>query len=799
MRVSLSWLRDYVDMTLPRDDLARRLAQAGLEAGSVEIIGGQWDKIQVGHVTEVKPHPNADRLRLVTVALGDRMPTVVCGAPNVAVGQKIAFASVGAKLVDGHTGQPATLKPAKIRGVVSEGMVCSEKELGLSGDHTGILVLPADAPVGAALADLLGDTIFDIEVTPNRPDCLSVIGIAREVSALTSQPLHLPQIAYKEGREQVSGLASVDVVDPDLCPRYCAGVITNVKIGPSPEWLQRRLQAGGMRPINNVVDITNYVMLEHGQPLHAFDYAKLTDRKIVVRRARQGESLTSLDGVERPLNCEMLVIADSRRPVALAGVMGGANSEVSEATTAVLLESANFKRESVRETAAALNMRSEASARFEKGLSPELPVPALRRAMQLMVELAGGEAASGIIDVYPGKRERPPILFPASETKRLLGMELPVEKIKSVLESLGFGVEMAAPAQMSVNVPWWRTDVSQGADLVEEVARIVGYDQIPTTIMDAPIPPLEPSPLLSMKRTLTDLLVAAGMQEVITYSLISLEGLKRTTPDLDLPGPKPVRVSNPMSREHEYLRTSLRPRLLFHIAQNQRFEEGIKLFEIGHVYYPRHSDLPQEVETLCGAMWGLKQEMSWRTKPMPADFYDAKGALDAALVRLGVEAKYVKAEDVGLRSGACADIVVRGLKIGVIGEVHPKVVENFDAAGPVFLFEIDLEKLLPHAGTGVEYKPLPRFPATVRDMALVVDLGVQYQSIVDIVQDFPLVSRVALFDVYSGEQVPRGKKSLAFRIWYQSPDHTLTDEEVNGVQQRMLSALESKLGAVLRA
>ena len=405
MKVSLNWLKDYVNISLSSKELAEKLTMSGNEVGKIDVVGGSWEHVFVGQVTALDKHPNADRLKLATIDLGTERITVVTGAPNLEVGQKVPFAKVGARLIDGHTGEVAELKPAKIRGVRSEGMACSEKELGISDSHQGIMILPSDAPVGVPLSQYLGDTIYDIKVTPNRADCLSVIGIAREVAALTNQPTHIPDPSYAEEGEPIHNFISVEIADADLCSRYCASLVTGVKIGPSPQWMQQRLIAGGMRPISNVVDITNYVMLEYGQPLHSFDYSQIKGKKIIVRRARNDEILYTLDGMERNLNPDMLVIADQKEPVALAGVMGGANSEVIDPTTSILLESANFNNISIRRTSIKLNLRSEASSRFERGISPELAPIALRRATQLLLELAGGKAAKGIADVYPGKRE----------------------------------------------------------------------------------------------------------------------------------------------------------------------------------------------------------------------------------------------------------------------------------------------------------------------------------------------------------------------------------------------------------
>src|SRR5512136_868023 len=429
MKVPFSWLREYISVSLRAREVAEGLTMAGIEANVTEATGPSWNKITVGQIVALEPHPNADRLQLATIDFGQGQSKVVCGAPNVRVGDKIPFAQVGAELVDGHSGKTAKLKPAKIRGVTSEGMACSEKELGISDSHEGVLVLPADAPLGAPLAEYLGDAVFDLEVTPNRPDCLSVLGIAREVAALTGQEMRLPSSSYEEAGPEIDQQVGVEIADPDLCRRYCASLIEGAKIGPSPAWMQQRLTACGMRPINNIVDITNYVMLEYGQPLHAFDFRRIGGAKIVVRRARAGEKLTSLDGVDRELRPDMLVIADQTIPVAIAGVMGGAESEVTETTTSVLLESANFNPVSIRRTSSGLKLRSEASMRFERGISPELTVPAIRRATQLMLQIAGGKAAKGIADAYPGKRAAKTIRLRASSISQLLGLDVSQEQI----------------------------------------------------------------------------------------------------------------------------------------------------------------------------------------------------------------------------------------------------------------------------------------------------------------------------------------------------------------------------------
>jgi phenylalanyl-tRNA synthetase beta chain len=800
MKVSLNWLKDYVNITLSAKELAERLTMSGNEVGKIDVVGGTWEHVFVGQVTALDKHPNADRLKLATIDLGTERITVVTGAPNLEVGQKVPFAKVGARLIDGHTGEVAELKPAKIRGVKSEGMACSEKELGISDSHQGIMILPSDAPVGVPLSQYLGDTIFDIKVTPNRADCLSVIGIAREVAALTNQPTHIPEPSHAEEGEPIHNFISVEIADPDLCSRYCASLVTGVKIGPSPQWMQQRLIAGGMRPISNVVDITNYVMLEYGQPLHSFDYSQIKGKKIIVRRARNDELLYTLDGMERNLNPNMLVIADEKDPVALAGVMGGANSEVIDPTTSILLESANFNNISIRRTSIKLNLRSEASSRFERGISPELAPIALRRATQLLLELAGGKAAKGIADVYPGKREQKPVLLPRERVSRVLGLELSTERIQKVLESLGFGCKAAGTSgDLMVTIPYWRTDVRMADDLVEEIARIIGYDEIPTTLLSSQIPQQVPAPMLSLKEQIRDLFVGCGMQEVITYSLVSQATLDKVDPHKKL-GPA-LRVANPMSTEQEYLRTSLQPGLLAAFASNEKHEkDGIKLFEVGRIYLPKANALPEEREMLVGILGGSRLERSWLSGEDTLDFFDAKGILETVFNRLKVKAGFKPAEDQTLLAGKTAEVIVGGERVGVVGEVHPKTAALFDiSTQPITLFEIDLVKLLSCTGVVYRYRPIPRFPGNSRDIALTVDNSLAANRVQEVIESFPLVDQVTLFDVYSGEQVPPGKKSLALSVRFQSAERTLTDEEVNQAQQQIIERLQREFGAILRS
>ncbi|MFW6150115.1 MAG: phenylalanine--tRNA ligase subunit beta [Chloroflexota bacterium] len=800
MKVSLNWLREYVDYGAEAATLAERLTSAGLEVSSTEKVAGDWDGVVVARVVTVEPHPNADRLTVPRVDTGRYQISVVCGAPNIEPGQKVAFAPAGTRLIDGHSGKSSILKPATIRGVRSEGMVCSEKELGISDSHEGIMVLPEDAPVGCPLEEYLADTILDVEVTPNRPDCLSMMGIAHEVAALTGSRTSDFTPGYAEEGPSVYERVAVDIEDPLLCPRYCAGYISGIKIGPSPGWLQHRLVAYGMRPINNVVDITNYVMIECGQPLHAFDYDRIPAGHIIVRRGREGETVRTIDDVERPVDDGILVIADRDRAVAVAGVMGGADTEVTEQTQTVLLEAANFDQACIRRGSQRLGLRSEASNRFEKSLNPELAMVGCRRAMQLLVDVAGGKAAAGIVDSYPGQKKPSPIGLSEQKVRQLSGLDVELPEIRRVLESLGFLCgDAGMPGQLRVVAPYWRSDVTCSADLVEEVARIVGYDKIPFRPLRATLPPPQTVPLTQLRERLRGLMVSCGLQEILTYPLTSLEKLQKLTypPESEVAA---VKVANPMSKEQEYLRTTLRANLLSTLATNQRQQEQecIRLFEIGKAFLPRGNDLPDEREMLCGVVSGARAPLSWYGGTEQVDFYDAKGVVEAMLEQLGLEGYFREWSDPTLAQGRAAGLWVGQEQVGMVGEVQPRVADHFDLTGPVCLFEVDVEKLLDKTGVVKPYRATSRFPSVTRDIALVVSETTLYGQVSDIIQRFPLVSRVTPFDIYRGKQVPEGKKSFAIRVLYRSPGRTLTDEEVDKVQGQILQQLQAELGATLR-
>ena len=811
MRVSLKWLREYVDITISPEELAERLTQAGLAVDSIERTGAEWgDEIRAGLVQKVESHPNADRLRLVTVDTGAGSQRVVCGAPNVAEGQKIVFGQVGAAYRDGHSGKLGRLKAGVIRGVESAGMVMSEYELGLSDDHEGILVLPDDTPVGERLADLLGDTSFELSITPNRPDWLSVLGVAREVAAVTGAQVREPSIEFDASGDPVDGACSVDIADPDLCRRYVGTVIRDVKIGPSPGWMQKRLISAGQRPINNIVDVTNYVMLEIGQPLHAFDYDRVAGHHIIVRRARPGENFTTLDNIERALSDDMLVIADESRAVALAGVIGGLDSEVTDNTTNILLEAANFAGSNIRRTSTALKVRTEASTRFEKGLPQELVMLGSRRATKLLVEVCGGTALRGAVDRYPVKQEPVRVDVTRDRIVKVLGIDPSRDKVTTALEGLGFAVE-AADGRYAATAPYWRTDVHIDDDVCEEIARIIGYDQIPALPLAGPIPEHVSQPLRELRERVRDVLATAGMRETISYAMTTMEALERVMPKETLAIYPPFKVVNPISSEHEYLRPTLRASLLMTLASNLRYQKAeVAIFETARTYERRdeqppesgrplgHEALPQEREAVCGVVTGRRLDRWGRPSDDPIDFFDAKAYVERLLSELGIAATISSTDEFGMVPGRAAAIAVGDVRIGVLGQIHPDVCAGFEIEQEVYLFEMVLDDALPFSSATRKATSVSRFPAVEQDLALIVDADTPSGSLRAAIEASALVREARVFDVYMGDQIPEGKKSLAFAVLYQSDERTLTDEDVAKAQRKIVERLKREFGAELR-
>ena len=828
MRVPISWLKEYVDIPLPVHELAERLTFAGLEVAGVETIGLPeaalpWDpeRMVVGEIVGITPHPNADRLVLATVEYGAVQPrTVVTGAPNLRVGdrgQKVAFALEGARHWDGSSSglEIVTLKGRKVRGVYSDGMILSEKELGLSNDHTGVLILEGEAPLGMSLAGYMGDVVLDLEITPNMARCMSVMGVAREVAALTGGRVRYPRVEMHAEGEPIAGCVEIAVADSALCARYTATSISGLTIGPSPEWMRRRLRLAGIRPINNIVDVTNYVMLECGQPLHAFDYDVLVRRakgipRITVRSARPGETITTLDGITRALTPERLLITDSAGPIAVAGIMGGAEAEVTGATTTILLESANFHFISIRKTAQALKLPSEASARFGRGVPPSSAVPAAMRATELMRQLAGGMIARGVADCYPAPQTPPILTLTTEEVRRILGMDLPRGEIERILTALEFQCVRVDDTTVRVIAPDHRLDIGTGvtgaADLIEEIARIHGYDRIPVTEMADTLPPQRDMVSLDLEERVRDLLVVVGLQEIITYRLTTPEREAALVPGkpavTDLPY---VRIANPVSADRVVMRRTLLPGLMEVMAQNARLRERLSFFEIGPIYLPvGGKELPTEPRRLAIGLAGRIATASWRdTDPPRTDFFDLKGVVEALLAGLHLKTCiFAPVLHPTFAPGRTVRLLVDGHEVGILGEIHPEVRAAFDLpAGPVCLAELDAEVLLASVPPVYRVAAVPRFPPVLQDIALVVDEGVSATELTAAIRSAggPLLADVRLFDVYRGPQLLSGQKSLAFSLLFQAADRTLTDEEVEGERRRIIEEAARRLGARLRA
>jgi phenylalanyl-tRNA synthetase beta chain len=858
MRVPLSWLTDYVDIPISPAELAERMTLAGLEVETIEYIGLPeaelpWDpeKIVVGELHAVHYHPNADRLVLAEVEYGGpEREVVVAGPPSLLEmrGQddlhlKVAFAMQGAHLYDGHAEgwRVMKLKKVNIRGVSSRAMVCSEKELGLSDDHVDIIYLPDDAPVGTPLAEYLGDAVLELDIKGPFGHLYSILGIAREAAALLDLPLRGDALEVLERHPAEltpnPDFIELEIADPDLCPRYSAAFIRGVKVGPSPFWMQMRLRRAGMRPINNIVDVTNYVMLESGQPLHAFDYHVLRPRPvlsrrpepvegvaegpgdgqpaIIVRRARLGEQMETLDGELRTFDGEMLLITDGGGPVAVAGVMGGLESEVTEETTDILLEAANFHFLNIRRTSRLLGLTSDASQRFGRRVDPELTVKAAARAAWLMAELGGGTVVPVIGDLYPGRQPQRVVFFDTAYAARVLGIEIPTDEIERILTSLEFQVsgstdsgkpETLKPETLNVTIPSHRLDVTRPIDLIEEVGRIWGYDHFPTTLMRDELPPQRANPSLEGAEHVRDLLVGCGLDEVITYSLVNVEDEGKLRPQGLLPNPEDyLRMLNPLSAERAYLRQTLLPSLLHTTGENLRFLDRVAIFEIGAVYLPVEGQtLPDEPLRLGMVMTGPRERRSWLAgqDSTPMGFYDLKGVVETLLTGLGLEGAFKQGTHPTFHPGRCAQVSIGDAVVGVMGELHPLVRQAFDLpAQPVCVLEFDLEALLAQVAKVRTMQPIPRFPSVSQDLAVVVDEGLSAQKVQEAIVEASgsLLRRVELFDLYRGEQIPPGKKSLAYSLTYQAEDRTLTDAEVAQVQECIVQHLAKELGAELRA
>lgn len=795
MLVSYRWLQEYIEIPWGPQELADRLTMAGLEVEGLAPVAPGLERVYVGLVEKAVDHPNADSLKVCTVDVGEQGKfSIVCGAPNVAEGQKVAVALPGAQLPNG-----LEIKATRIRDVASAGMICSLVELNLGEDHSGIWVLPADLQPGTPLLELfdLDDVVLDVSIYANRPDCMSMLGIAREVAALTGGKLKLPSTTYEVLPTSVETQTSVDVQNQELCPRYTATLLDQVTIGESPLWMQLRLRAAGMRAISNVVDITNYVMLETGQPLHAFDFEHLAEERLVVRQAKPQETMVTLDGEKRELSPEMLVICDAFEPKCIGGVMGGLDSEVTERSTKILLEAANFSALNIRRTSRALGLSSESSARFEKGIDPHGTLFASKRAAHLLQAYAGAVVYSGHLDLNKVGSELTVIDLSLEEITSLLGVDIASETVVKILKSLEFQVVETAAQEWQVTVPSHRGDLEISADLIEEVVRIWGLENLPSTLPGNLVGTGGQSSRLSVLDQLRTMLVGAGLQEAMSYSFGRSDNndrlLRFNQPMLE--------VQNPISEDLIALRHSLLPGLLSAISLNgSRQQKRVALFEVGATYLGEVpvQKQPQEDYKLALALWGLREEPNWTSSEETFDFYDLKGLMEL-LMPENSELEWVVGDNPSLHPGRQGQIFYRGESVAVYGEAHPAVARNFRINGRAYLAEVELEKILELYQVVPEFTILPRFPQMERDLAVIVD---QDQPVGELVVKLKslggqLLKQITVFDIYQGKPIPEGKKSIAFSFCFQG-DRTLTDEEVNEVMTKCLAGLQQDFNAEIR-
>ncbi|HSD21943.1 MAG TPA: phenylalanine--tRNA ligase subunit beta [Anaeromyxobacter sp.] len=799
MRISLKWLSEYVELP-GADEVARRLTAVGFEVEAIERTGQGLAGIVAARILSSEKHPNAEKLSVTRVDAGKSEPLqIVCGAKNYQVGDVVPLATVGVTLPGG-----TKIEKAKLRGVESFGMLCSARELGLSQDASGLLILDRGIAPGTPIGEALGleDVLLEVNVTPNRPDALSHVGIAREVAAILGQKVRLPRPALREEGAPAVEAVKIRIEAPDKCARYAARVVEGVTIGPSPMWLARRLEACGVRSISNVVDATNLVLLELGHPLHAFDLDKVAGREIVVRTARPGEKMVTLDGKERVLEPDDLLIADRDRGSALAGVMGGGDSEISAGTTRVLLESAWFAPGSIRRTSRRHGLKTEASYRFERGADPGMVIPALDRCAALIAELAGGTVRPGVVDVHPRPHRAPEVRLRWHRPAELLGIDVSRDDARRILVGLGFEERTSDAEGATFAVPSWRVDVSLEEDLVEEIVRTKGYDAIPETLpRNAVRTPVEP-PDAQVTTRVRDALEAAGFAEAVNFSFVAERDLAPLT-DPAAAALRPIALKNPISADLAVMRTSLVPSLLRNASTNRRQRvDDVRLYEIARVYRPAPSgsEAPAAEEgELAGVLLGRRSPTAWAAGPDPVDFYDAKAAVAAVLEALGIEARWRARGGAWLHPRTSAEVLGGdGEPLGEVGELHPRVSAAFELPRGVFAFRLSGAALVQSARLVPRYAGIPRFPAVLRDLAIVVADEIEAGAVLAAVREEPLVEDATLFDVYRGPPIPAGRKNLALAIRYRAADRTLTDAEADAAHARIVARLRDGLGAELR-
>ena len=824
MKIPVSWLKNYVEIQPDIRQLAHELTMAGLEVAELKFIGETWesDRLLVGEIIDIKPHPNADRLRLPTINLGkEEVITVVCGAPNIEIGQKIAFAKEGATLINPRTLKSERLKAGVIREVESKGMVCSALELGLSEEHEGILVLDKEVEVGTPLSDVLSDQIIETELTPNRPDCLSVIGTAYEIAAIQQTTVSEPISSDMSFNVETKQTLTVGISDESLCRRYMGAVIKGIKISESPRWLRDALTKSGQRSINNLVDITNYVMLEYGQPLHAFDLNKIQGNQIDVRLAKKGEFLETLDGEDRILRDSMLVIADENSAIGLAGIMGGANTEVDSNTTEIFLEAANFDAANIRQTRGTLGLSTEASYRFERRLRPELTFKGISRAIELVTQLCGGKLTEPVYDVYPEPKVISPIMVTKPRIKKILGAEFTMPEVWTLLERLGF--EKVQENQALINLietieakpfrgeesllllpPNWRSDIEIEDDIIEEFARVYGYDKLPMHNMASELPSVPSNPRRVIRENIRDNLVNFGLNETISYSVSNYDDLVLTGGDFDVD--EIVRLQNPMDTTRGCLRNSIRANALETVSNNRKLDQhsGLAIFEIGNTFRfssEKDSKLPNEEEEMVAVLTGPRSDFSiWSESVNNFDYFDAKAVVESALKFRSDDLNFVKRPTKVFHPGLSVAINIGSSVVGSVGLLNESIAKRYELDdSPVFLIELNLEEIYRQGlRTSQQYDSPSKFPSSTRDVALVAQFDTESSSIETIILKNKLVIETYPIDLYEDESSETKNKFITYRIVFQSRDHTLSTEEIDKAQQQILKSLKYQLSTVPR-
>ncbi|MFW5980110.1 MAG: phenylalanine--tRNA ligase subunit beta [Halanaerobiales bacterium] len=799
MKVSYNWLKEYIDFPYDPEELSLKLTMAGLEVESLDYLGEGLSDIIIGEIVEIKDHPNADKLVVCVVNTGEEKKKMITGAPNVKEGIKVPIAKPGVRLPTGMT-----IEETRIRGIKSSGMICSEDELGLAQKRQeGIMILPDNYKVGKLFIKEYGldDYVYKLDLTPNYARCLGMIGIAREIKAMLAGKKHikLPDNTIKKSSQNIRDQADVEIKDEKLCPRYTGRLIKNVKIKPSPHWMQMRLKAAGIRPVNNIVDITNYVLLEYNQPLHAFDYDTIKDGQVIVRRAQNGESLTTLDGEQRNLDEDVLLIADKEKPLGLAGVMGGEISEVTKETKNVFLESAYFNPLNIRKTAAKFGLHSEASHRFEREVDIKNLIDASNRAAYLMQEYAEGEVVEGVIDKYPVPRENKKVSVDPARVNKLLGIDIERSRMIEMLAWLEFELEEKQNNKMIFSIPSYRNDVEEEADLMEEIARMFGYNNIPVTRSTRKQQGGR-KPGQKLKKQIKEHLNSTGLDEVVTFSLSG----KEKYDNLQIPENSQLRnwveIKNPLNKAFAIMRTSLLPGIIEVLSFNaKRNIEKMGIFEIGRVFRARDQERPHEKTMLAGGSMGFEKDL-WQNNA--ADFFYLKGVIENLFDGLKIkDLEFQPAKKEYLHPGRTAQLFIDNENIGYLGELSPEIIDKFNLIEGTTIFNLSLEKILDNTQKeNITYNPLPRYPAVNRDLAIVIDEKIAVSKILEKMKDVggELLENVELFDLYRGQPIPEGKKSLAFKLKFRSREKTLTDSEANDIFNEIIAILESEFAATIR-